>query len=248
MNRFFVPDWFNESSMTPTERMIFCHICNRAGRRGVCFESFAKMAKVLNLNRKTVVIGIAGIIQKKFAVRRSVLGTTSSLYPFPFGEQTEFAMVDDLARKTDRVNYKHVSRNLTRKTDHPIPEPDPKNGPHNCLTVTLSSLTAERARARGSSPNVNGSAVQRFSSNRQERDFLERFREATSESEMANWGGRWRNRYRADPDKAQRVIAELESMHKEGRIHSNAGACANDLWDRFASNAIRDEKRARVQV
>jgi len=53
--------------------------------------------------------------------------------------------------------------------------------------------------------------------------------------EMANWGGRWRNRYRENPDKARRVLAELRSMARENKITRNAGACADDLWKRFAS-------------
>ena len=51
--------------------------------------------------------------------------------------------------------------------------------------------------------------------------------------ESKNWGGWWRNRYREDPDKARRVLAELASMIKEGRIKRNPGAAGLDLWSRL---------------
>ena len=50
---------------------------------------------------------------------------------------------------------------------------------------------------------------------------------------LKNWGGWWRNRYRENPDKARRVLAELGSMVKERRVKRNAGAAGLDLWKRF---------------
>ena len=55
------------------------------------------------------------------------------------------------------------------------------------------------------------------------------------EKEMTNWGGWWRNRYREDAGKAKRVLAEVRSMLREGKIRRNPGAAAQDLWKRFAS-------------
>ena len=73
-----------------------------------------------------------------------------------------------------------------------------------------------------------------------ETDFMRRLQEtlgrhspATAESELTNWGGWWRNRFRQDPAKAARVLAELGSMVKEGRIQKNPGAAATDLWKRL---------------
>jgi len=51
--------------------------------------------------------------------------------------------------------------------------------------------------------------------------------------ELVNWGGWWRNRFREDPDKARRVLAEINSMIKEHRILENPGAAAADLWKRL---------------
>ena len=50
---------------------------------------------------------------------------------------------------------------------------------------------------------------------------------------MENWGGWWRNRYREDPEKARRVLAEVRSMIRERRIHTNPGAAGKDLWSRL---------------
>ncbi len=55
-----------------------------------------------------------------------------------------------------------------------------------------------------------------------------------AEKEASEWGGWWRNRYRENPDKARRVLAELASMVREHRVRRHAGACARDLWKRFA--------------
>jgi hypothetical protein len=51
--------------------------------------------------------------------------------------------------------------------------------------------------------------------------------------ELWNWGGWWRLRFREDPDKAQRVLAEVRSMVKERRVTTNPGAAAFDLWKRL---------------
>ncbi len=53
---------------------------------------------------------------------------------------------------------------------------------------------------------------------------------AFAKDELANWGGWWRNRYREQPAKAQRLIAELRGMIREGRVSGNPGAAAVDLW------------------
>ena len=50
---------------------------------------------------------------------------------------------------------------------------------------------------------------------------------------MKNWGGWWRNRFRENPSKAARVLAELASMVKERRINRNPGAAGLDLWNRL---------------
>jgi hypothetical protein len=67
-----------------------------------------------------------------------------------------------------------------------------------------------------------------------EADFLNELGAVAGPKELENWGGRWRNRYRENSGKARRVLAELAAMAKEGKITRNAGACANDLWERFA--------------
>ena len=54
-----------------------------------------------------------------------------------------------------------------------------------------------------------------------------------ADTELANWGGWWTNRFRENPDKARRVLAEVASMVRERRITSNPGAAAFDLWKRL---------------
>ena len=73
-----------------------------------------------------------------------------------------------------------------------------------------------------------------------EKDFLEDVKAALeawgperAAAELTNWGGWWRNRFREDGSKAQRVLAEIRSMVRERRILSNPGAAAMDLWGRL---------------
>ena len=64
---------------------------------------------------------------------------------------------------------------------------------------------------------------------------LERYSPASAQAELTNWGGWWRNAFRTDPDKSRRVLADTNNMISEGRITSNPGAAAADLWRRLPS-------------
>ena len=73
-----------------------------------------------------------------------------------------------------------------------------------------------------------------------EKEFLDRVREELgaispqcAAKELTNWGGWWRNRFREDPDRATRVLAEIGSMCREGRILTSPGAAASDLYQRL---------------
>ncbi len=59
------------------------------------------------------------------------------------------------------------------------------------------------------------------------------FDPATAQAELNNWGGWWRNRFRDNPDKARRVLADIHSQVKEANITKNPGAAAIDLWNRL---------------
>ena len=96
---------------------------------------------------------------------------------------------------------------------------------------TLSGKKAERSTLSPSAHEKQSSGETDFMRTLQET--LERHSPATAESELTNWGGWWRNRFRQDPAKAARVLAELGSMVKEGRIQKNPGAAATDLWKRL---------------
>ena len=62
---------------------------------------------------------------------------------------------------------------------------------------------------------------------------LKSYNPAQAKAEMTNWGGWWRIAYRTNPDKSRRVLADLSNMISEGRITSNPGAAAADLWKRL---------------
>ena len=103
---------------------------------------------------------------------------------------------------------------------------------------TLTLLNHER-----STLNVNSSTLMvsaRKGEAGAEKDFLAdvhdqltSFSPKEASSELTNWGGWWRNRFRENPDRARRVLAEIGSMCREHRIHSSPGAAAADLWSRL---------------
>ena len=64
-------------------------------------------------------------------------------------------------------------------------------------------------------------------------DTLRNFSPKAAHTELENWGGWWRNRYRENSAKARKVLAELAGMIREGRIRTNPGAAAKDLWQRL---------------
>ncbi len=64
-------------------------------------------------------------------------------------------------------------------------------------------------------------------------EVLNLFDPKSAEADLANWGGWWRNRYRENPDKARRILADISLMTREGRITNCPGAAAQDLWRRL---------------
>ncbi len=97
---------------------------------------------------------------------------------------------------------------------------------------SLSGKTAERLTLSSSPPEKASGEENRFLADLALT--LSDFSTKQSNLELTNWGGWWRLRFREDPGKARRVLAELGSMIREKRVRSNAGAAAKDLWERFA--------------
>ncbi len=56
---------------------------------------------------------------------------------------------------------------------------------------------------------------------------------ASAQAELDNWGGWWRNRFRENPDKARRILADIHAQVKESNIAKCPGAAAVDLWNRL---------------
>ncbi len=62
---------------------------------------------------------------------------------------------------------------------------------------------------------------------------LAQFNPETAASEMDTWGGWYRRRYRENPDKATRVLADIRVTTREGRIRTSPGRAFHDLWKRL---------------
>ena len=83
----------------------------------------------------------------------------------------------------------------------------------------------------GSLPKGRGKAEKEFLSD--VADMFKLWAPAFATEELRNWGGWWRNRFREQPAKARRMVGELASMIREGRITDNPGSAATDLWNRL---------------
>jgi hypothetical protein len=108
------------------------------------------------------------------------------------------------------------------------------------LTVNSPEFTVNSPDLAVNSERLARTVSARKGSASGEKAFLEQVSQAmrlfapkTAQDEIVNWGGWWRNRYRENPAKATRIIAEIASMIREKRILSNPGAAAHDLWKRL---------------
>jgi hypothetical protein len=63
-----------------------------------------------------------------------------------------------------------------------------------------------------------------------EKQFLERTCVLIGRKNFERFGGQWTARFREDPDKAERVLADAVATKREGGVHSNPGGFMNSLW------------------
>lgn len=128
--------------------------------------------------------------------------------------------------------------------DTPMREASSK---HPARMLPPCRLDGQESRQEGTDRALNASErlprtvlARKGESPQKEKQFLGDVREAFSASsgdtaakELRDWGGWWRNRYRENPGKAGRVLADIRSLIREGKILSNPGAAAVDLWSRL---------------
>ena len=65
------------------------------------------------------------------------------------------------------------------------------------------------------------------------REMMEAWKKGAGASEMNNWGGWWRNKFRKNAKKARAVLNDVRSLVNERRITKNPGNAAVDLWKRL---------------
>ena len=146
------------------------------------------------------------------------------------------------------VNHAHgnaeplVNQCLTNSQQMPINKVNDKVrnelSKSTVLSTSTTRLDAERLTVNPLTSTLSVSA--RKGEAGSEKEFLDRVREELgaispqyAAKELTNWGGWWRNRFREDPDRATRVLAEIGSMCREGRILTSPGAAASDLYQRL---------------
>jgi hypothetical protein len=120
-------------------------------------------------------------------------------------------------------------RQSSLAADKPPPVLMPVNS--TLLYPNKSSNCTEHSLLSAALPSKGGTAESDFMSD--VRHMLEAFAPASAQSELTNWGGWWRNRFRQDPRKARAVLADIAAMVKERRIRKTPAAAAQDLWKRL---------------
>ena len=119
---------------------------------------------------------------------------------------------------------------------NPIGTPMPINSnsdinSNRTSTVQNAVNLSDHSMCIGSVPKGRGKAEKEFLSD--VADMFKLWAPAFATEELRNWGGWWRNRFREQPAKARRMVGELASMIREGRITDNPGSAATDLWNRL---------------
>lgn len=71
-----------------------------------------------------------------------------------------------------------------------------------------------------------------------ERELLAEYAEVCGIDSLATYGGAWRLRIRARPGLVRRLLADIRVAKREGRIHTDAGAAAFDLWRRWKGDCV----------
>jgi len=64
-------------------------------------------------------------------------------------------------------------------------------------------------------------------------EVMETWKLGTGKKELSSSGGWWRMKFRAEPDKMRRILADVGGMIKEGKILDHPGKAAVDLWERL---------------
>jgi hypothetical protein len=96
---------------------------------------------------------------------------------------------------------------------------------------TSLAFTAERSTLSGSALKNRAAREKHFLAS--VKATMSLWNAASGKTELINWGGWWRQRFREDPDKAQRILNEVLCLIREQRITSSPGAAATDLWKRL---------------
>ena len=69
-------------------------------------------------------------------------------------------------------------------------------------------------------------------------EVMELWHKGSSKAELANSGIWWRTSYRAEPNLMRSILNEVRCMVKEGKIKTNPGAAAVDLWKRWIREKV----------
>jgi hypothetical protein len=72
-----------------------------------------------------------------------------------------------------------------------------------------------------------------------ETDSLTSLFEFLTDQEKASYGANWRLRYRENPEKFRRVVADLRAEKREGKSIKSFAAVANLRWNEFTPRTAR---------
>jgi len=134
-----------------------------------------------------------------------------------------------------KLSHSSAIAKLKKKHSQAIAEPmqskSKSKSKSRVKSTVHNTFNAERLTCSVSAHEKGSTKEQPFL--REVKEVLHLWSPAFAQNELDNYGGWWRNRFRENPGKSGRVLAEIRSMIREGRISGNPGAAAMDLWKRF---------------
>ena len=84
----FIPAWLDDADLTAVEFRLLAHVWRRAGKKGACYESVAKMAAHIGVSERTIQYALRSLEENRWISGVRKAGETTRYYPNPEGGAT----------------------------------------------------------------------------------------------------------------------------------------------------------------
>jgi len=221
----FIPGEIDDLGLTPQEFRVLGHVARRAGQNSVCYAGVATMAKTCRIHPDTIRKALKFLVGRGLIFARMRQGRTTEYF---FHPPEKKGGVANTPRKPKEENPPKPRENHPpeSKGDKGIPikgsplKAFPLNENENALSAAFEKMRAE---IRKPVPPDSRSPVD---FNAEIRERLERI--------IPDWRKHhFSLLYRQNPQKFERVLADVECQVREGKKLRNPGGYFTDTWQRF---------------